>query len=340
MIEHLIPKSVRTYSMDVAYYALIVIHQLVRLRGLKQILKANYGIDHGGYAFASKYSIQEYVGHEYFPKTVVLPVVLHQSEKISIIKDFVAEHGYPFILKPDQGYVGKGVFKIDSFSDVERLLGTLSVDYLIQAFVPGQIEFGLFYVRDGSEIIIPSINQKYYPSVVGDGTRSIGEIARSSSRYTPKWEAFLKQPEEATVLANGEERILSFIGSNTLGSAFVDVSHLANAAIRQRLKTMFSNAPGVNFSRLDVKADSVAAFERGEFYVIEVNGIASQPTSMLDHAHSFLDIIQIMNTHALLLVRVARHHAKQDMTIMNWIPFLKATRRLMKNVERQYARSR
>lgn len=318
---------------------MVVINQLVRFRGVPSLLKANYGLDHGGYAFASKFDIQKYVGAKHFPATHFLAAATSFTAKRQSLQSFAETHGYPFVLKPDKGYVGKGIFIVENIEDLESALPYLDLDYLVQAFVPGKVEFGLFYVRDNGRVLIPSINQKLYPRVIGDGVSPIKELVAKESRYTSSWNRFLKDVDQTEVLQRGEERILSFIGSNTLGSTFVDVSDIATDALRERLATVFGDAPGVNFSRLDVKATSIEAFKRGEFVIIEVNGIASQPTNILDAAHSAVDVLRIMHTHALMWVKVAHQHKHKEMNIMGWIPFFKETKTLVQSVEKQHART-
>ncbi len=335
MLKYLIPVRIRVISIDIAYYTLVVFHQLIRFRGPKGLLKANYGIDHGGHAFASKFAIQEYVGHEQFPATIFIRQGDTTTKEVLI--QFGRKHGYPIVLKPDNGYVGKGIFKIDMESDIETHLSKLQVDYIAQAFVPGDIEFGLFYVRNQDGVSIPSINQKYYPYVVGDSVSSILDLAKKDPCYTDHWQTFLKDVDLDEVVPDGEKKILSFIGSNTLGSKFIDVSHYASDALRKRLADVFNQAPGINFSRLDVKASSVESFEAGEFTIIEVNGVASQPTNMLDIKNTPWDIFKIQNKHALLLVKTAHHHRAEQMDIMGWVSFLRKTKNLMKGVEGQHA---
>jgi hypothetical protein len=314
----------------------VVLHQLIRLRSVKNLLKVNYGLDHGGYAFASKFGIQAYVGHEHFPATILLDPIVGRQAMESRLISFGKQYGYPIVLKPDSGYVGKGIFKIDNASAITGVVPNLTSGYLAQAFVPGDIEFGLFYVRGKDGVSIPSINQKYYPSVIGDGKSSIIELAIKDSCYNDNWQTFLKDVDLREVLPTGKKRTLSFIGSNTLGSRFTDVSDLVTPELVASLERIFANAQGVNFSRLDVKATSIESFQGGEFEIIEVNGLASQPTCMLDQRHRVRDIFRILNTHALLLVRTAHLHRKEKMYIMNWIPFLKETRKLMVTVERQH----
>ena len=56
------------------------------------LLRANYGIDHGGFAFASKFAIQEAIGANYFPPTLFLSKTAPLTEKNSVAAAFAEAH--------------------------------------------------------------------------------------------------------------------------------------------------------------------------------------------------------------------------------------------------------
>lgn len=112
-----------------------------------RLLKANYGVDYGGSALASKYGFQDVIGQSKYATSAFLPCALEFTDKVERITDFAALHDYPVVVKPDKGFVGKGIFIIKSAADIEATRPALTVDYMVQAFVPGVIEFGLFYAR-------------------------------------------------------------------------------------------------------------------------------------------------------------------------------------------------
>jgi len=329
------PEYWKSRTYDVCYYGYVFFLCVFRFQRPSMLMKANFGIDYGGSALASKFGFQEVIGQHKFAPTGFLPRGKSFVEKTKIITDFAQKHGYPVVLKPDNGFVGKGIFKIEKAADIEKAKPALGVDYLVQDFVPGDIEFGLFYARHKGQISVPSINQKTFPNITGDGHSTIQELAEKNERYSSYWLSFLKEIDTTVVLPKDKKKTLSFIGSNTLGSKFTEDSHLTTEKITERLQELFGDVPGYNFGRLDVKAISIEAFQNGDFIVIEANGMMSLPTNMLDPDRSLWHAMKIWHRHAFLLVRIAREHRKEPMKTLSLWAFIKQSVALIEQVERQ-----
>lgn len=323
----------RTY--DGFYYGLVFVMCLCRLQSPRALLKANYGVRYGGSALASKYGFQDYIGQDRYAPCAFVPQNLTLADKTALIIAFAAEHNWPVVLKPDKGFVGKGIFILKNADGAQAARDAVCVDYMLQKFVPGTIEFGLFYARHKGVVSVPSINRKLFPAVMGDGVSTVLDLAKRHPRYSSYWEGFLKNIDRSVILPSGQERTLSFIGSNTLGSKFTDDTHLATDAIRARLADMFEDAPGYNFGRLDVKAKSVEAFQAGEFDVIETNGMMSLPTNMLDPDLSVWAAAKIWHRHAKLFVNIAREHRAKPMETLSLFAFIRRSLALIRQVERQ-----
>ena len=73
--------------------------------------------------------------------------------------------------------------------------------------------------------------------------------------------------------------------------------------------------PGFNFGRLDVRCDDVSALQRGDFVVIEANGVASLPTHMFDPRYRPLDAWRIFCEHGAALTRIAAEHRDVPMVL-------------------------
>lgn len=331
------PEYWKSRTYDVFYYGWAFVQCLCHGLRPSTMMKSNFGIEYGGSALASKFKFQDVIGQHKFAPTGFIPQVLEFAEKEKIITTFADKHGYPVILKPDNGFVGKGIFKLKSAADIAKVKPALDVDYLIQDFVPGDIEFGLFYARYRGKIQIPSINQKTFPTVIGDGQSTIQQLAEANERYSSYWPSFLKEIDTTEVLPEGEKRVLSFIGSNTLGSKFTEDTHLITDKIYERLHELFDDVPGYNFGRLDVKAISTEAFQNGDFIVIEANGMMSLPTNMLDPDRSFWHAMKIWHRHASLFVKIAREHRRKPAKTMPLFTFIRRSKSLIDQVERQQA---
>ena len=307
---------------EIPYYLYLGWQCLLNGVGIKSLAKANYCLDHGEIGLGSKYVTQLV-----FDQSLFLPTVLVKGEdsdeaKRAQIQLFAASHGYPFILKSDVGCVGKGIRKVRVEQELDEVIPLLLGDYILQKFTPYQYECGIFFTRqkgighDGGSIT--GINRKHFPAVLGNGVDDIGVLARKHERFNHHWQSFLQYLDVSRVPSVGEEVCLSFIGSHTLGCKFTDDSDLLTPALESTILDFFATQPGYNFGRVDVKAKDEASLQRGEFVIIEVNGVASLPTHMFDPKYSIRESYRIFLSHAKSLVAIAKQNKAQNMNLLSY----------------------
>jgi len=293
----------------------------------RNLAKANYALDHGELGLGSKFSTQLAFDQSYFPATELLTTKAPEGSDTkkagqsteeawtNQITEFAHTHGFPVIVKPDIGAVGKGVQMVSSQEEIEAVVASLQVDQLLQEYCPQPCEFGVFYVRESGKGRISGINKKHFPTVIGDGEHTLQQLAEEHPRYTQHWSIFLNHNDLTRVPNKAEEVRLSFIGSHTMGCKFTDSTDLQTPELEEALNAMCDAQPGFNFGRLDVRTASESALQRGEFVVIEVNGIASLPTHMFDPENRLRDAYRIFLKHAQLLVDIACEHRTREMQI-------------------------
>lgn len=308
---------------EAPYYVYLGFQCLKHRVSVKNLAKANYGLNHGEIGIGSKYETQTAFDQSFFMPTVLLENTLSVDQKKRQMYDFVERHGYPVLLKSDVGCVGKGICKIATPEDIEAKGPLLLGNYLLQKFTSKPFECGVFFVRKNGEPAITGINVKHFPSVVGNGKDTLLTLARSHDRFTEHWHAFLQSIDGDEVLANGEEKSLSFIGSHTLGCKFTDDTDLVTPELETALFAFFESQPGFNFGRVDLKADNEDALKRGDFVVIEVNGIASLPTHMFDPKYSLLQAYKLFFQHARLLVTIAKEFKNKPMDLLSYRDVIK-----------------
>lgn len=300
------------------YYLYLGWQCLLNIIGIKTLAKANYALDHGEIGLGSKLASQLAFDQRFFLPSELVPESLTVQAKKKLILRFIETHGYPVILKSNMGCVGKGIVKLESMADVDRNAPLLLGDFILQQFTAFPYECGVFYVRQNGQAKITGINKKHFPTVVGNGCDSLQVLAERHPRYTAHWGSFLQDIDTSEVLAKGVEKRLSFIGSHTLGCKFTDDSHILTPALESAIFAVFESQPGFNFGRVDVKCADEAAFQRGEFVVIEVNGVASLPTHMFDPKFSVWQAYAIFFEHARYLARIAREQRDQPMTLLSY----------------------
>ena len=300
---------------EAPYYAYLLAQCLKLGLPPRQLAKANYALDHGELGLGSKFDTQFKFAQTHFLPTELINSDASEVENAEAIDRFARVHGYPIVLKPDIGAVGKGIRKVHDATDAHSAIKALQGDHLVQAFTPHATEFGVFYVRRMDSAKITGINQKHFPTVVGNGRDTLGQLAQRHERFTPHWRMFLRYLDLEDIPANNEHVRLSFVGSHTMGCKFTDDTAQLTPAIKKTMDEICDSQPGFNFGRLDVKAESEAAFRDGEFVVIEVNGIASLPTHMFDPTISIRRAYDIFLAHAAHLAHVAHEHRHKDMQL-------------------------
>lgn len=303
---------------ELPFYVYLGLQCIVNRVGIKGLAKANYGLYHGEIGLGSKFDSQLAFDQQYFLPSILIEETLGLNQKKELINGFIVEHGLPVILKSNVGSVGKGIVKISDQADIDKHTPRLVGGFILQKFTPNPYECGVFYIRQNGVPKITGINKKHFPTVVGNGRDDLLALARQHHRYTKHWNAFLQDIDTSEVLAEGEEKRLSFIGSHTLGCKFTNDGHLHTDEMEQAIFAVFESQPGFNFGRVDVKAADEAAFQRGEFVVIEVNGVASLPTHMFDPKFSVWQAYKIFFEHAKYLAQIAAEQRHQTMELMSY----------------------
>ncbi len=274
------------------------------------LLKADYALDHGG-AFASKYEIQMVFPQQRFPPTVLLREDHSQAERMQTLRQFGSDHGYPIILKPDLGRVGMGVALVHDEAATRCFLDEVKASYIAQEFVPGPLEFGVFYVRRNGVPDLFSINSKDFPAVTGDGCDSVSQLIERDPRLSSFGKLF-NQTNFHRIPSRGETVQLSIVGSHTLGCIFRDASALKTRPLIEAIHES-AGVSGFNYGRLDVRTVSIEALQRGEFIIIEVNGVESLATNAFDPTFSYRDGLAWFTRQYRLLVEIAAEHREAEM---------------------------
>ncbi len=233
----------------------------------------------------SKYETQSMIPNEYLPKTYFLKKgtsykeVLLQLEKRNI--------AFPLILKPDIGFRGLEVHKINSTTELEEKITHLKVNSLIQEFISYPLEIGVFYYRfpNKNKGEIPSVTLKEFLTLKGDGKSTFKELVYANPRAILQAKRLKTTHKNLwyTIIPKDKELFLEPIGNHNRGTKFIN----GNALIDQNLKEVFDNLclplNGFYFGRFDIKAKSISELKKGtNFKILEINGVGGEPTHIYD----------------------------------------------------------
>ena len=274
-------------------------------------LAANPGIPFSGNGTESKYHSLKLVPPKHIPISFLAPAdrdpskVLRQVRQKGLI--------YPLIAKPNRGFRGYLVRKIDSEEALLRYLRRVPADVLIQEFIPFEKELGIFYHRYPGEDHgkITSVTIKEFLTIKGDGEKTLQELIAFDNRAFLYQEIFsvIHKEKMGQILDKDEELVLSFIGNHSKGTRFVNGNHLIDDRLTQLMDELCRPMEGFYYGRLDIKYRDFDELLSGrDFKVLEVNGIISEPTHIYDASHresSYLNALRAINDHWDIMSEIA-----------------------------------
>ena len=206
-----------------------------------------------------------------------------------VVKGFAETHGWPVVLKPDVGERGWGVVIARDEAQARAALAGEPGVLIAQRYVAG-VEFGVFYVRipgaERGEVF--AVTDKRMIGLTGDGRSTLEELILGDERAVCMGRFFLEKFAERLdeVPGPGERVELTELGTHCRGAVFLDGAELVTPELRAETERVSRVFEGFYFGRYDVRTASAEAFRRGEFTVIELNGLTSEATSIYDPKHS------------------------------------------------------
>ena len=239
---------------------------------------------------------------------------------------------FPVILKPDVGFRGYMVKKIDNIQDLKAYLKLFNHPKILQEFVDYPNEMGVFYHRypNKSSGEITSITLKKYLTIEGDGRSALEQLIRKDERAVLYFD-LLKIIHEKNldyVYPKGEKIILSFIGNHSKGTQFLNGNHLISSKLTEIIDQISRETEGWYYGRIDLKYDSFEKLlDGGEFKILEINGIISEPTHIYDASHkdcTYFSAIKSIKDHWERMDQIAKlNYAEHQSKIPSIKDYLK-----------------
>lgn len=287
------------------FYGPIFIYVLylgVRFRSLTLFTAANPAIPEGGFIGESKTQILDLFpdSQPEIARYRLISQHLSGPDKIRTVEQFMTEHElcFPIVLKPDQGQRGSGIGIIRSAAEVTSYFQAAPGDVIAQEYVSGK-EYGVFYYRYPGEANgkILSMTDKRFPTVTGDGSRTLEALILDDARAVCMAPLYLDLHQERLddILPEGESIQLVDIGTHCRGAVFVDGSAIETPALAAAIDQLSRSAEGFYFGRYDIRTPSIADFQQGEnFKVVELNGVTSEATHIYDPKNSLWQAYRVL----------------------------------------------
>jgi hypothetical protein len=292
-------KSKLYYWQSLGYYYLNVI----RFGSFSWFSAANIAIPFGGMLTDEKTQINGLIPDIYRSPIYKRP---YDLDKLN----------FPVVLKPNTGLKG---YKVTIVADKKTLQEIINnddqVDWIIQDYIPFDKEYSLMYHRvPGTQNFdISSFIEKKYPYVVGDGNSTLKElIDKKTDPFLFKDEIFeINDKNLDDIIPNGELFILHQIGNYSRGAKFFSMQSEIIPSIKMAIHQCMKRIEGVDFCRLDIKADSLQDIIKGNYKVIEINGAKSEPLHIYDADIGFLESVGIINRHWKTMRKIVKVRKSQ-----------------------------
>lgn len=263
----------------------------------------------------SKYQTLQILPEKFVPKSILIPKnspinkVLQQCKANDI--------AFPCIMKPDIGFRGYMVKKIENEQMIENYLSKFPFDMIIQEYIDYKNEIGVFYHRlpSSNKGQITSITLKKYLKIFGDGESSLEALITKDARASLYIDLLrnIHHKNLKKIFPKGEEIVLTEIGNHSKGTQFLNGNHLINEKLTVLIDEISLRTKGWYYGRMDIKYDNFEDLVNGKrFKILEVNGIISEPTHMYDATHpeaGFLTAIKTIKQHWSIIDKIAKMNA-------------------------------
>ena len=267
----------------------------LKYRGINLPTIANPGMLTGGIVGESKHAIlQDLVqtSPEFTARSALITKTA-PSERMEQFETLCREYRLelPVVLKPNIAHRGSGFRLVRALDDARDYLSQVSGDVVLQEYAAGPCEAGIFYYRFPQEDRgrLFAITEKIFPVLSGDGVRTLEQLIRADRRAAIMASTYLKRHHAIRdkVLPAGQRLKLVEAGNHCQGCIFRDGMHLWSAELETRIDQISRQMPGFFIGRYDVRYACDDDIRRGEdFKILELNGAASEATSIYDNRNS------------------------------------------------------
>ncbi len=293
-------------------------------------LATNPSLFYSGNGTESKYETLLLIPEKYRPKSLLIKKNKDYNSVFKKLK--IEEINFPLIAKPDIGFRGYLVKKIDSDIQLKSYLSNIDENIILQEFIDYPNEIGLFYHRlpNVNKGKITSITIKKYLAINCDGKRTLSELILQDKRAFLYYDLLknIHKDNLGSIPKKDEEIILSVIGNHSKGTQFLNGNHLISRELETFLNKISPQIKGWYYGRLDIKYDTFEDLVKAKnFKIIEVNGIISEPTHIYDATSkdaSYLKAVKTINDHWKIMDKIAlMNHQKYSVKYPEVFPYLK-----------------
>ena len=319
----------------------------LRYRSITLPSSCNPTITTGGMVGEGKLEYFDIMGSRAMAACAVTTSVVaggNQTAKDAVAAMDRAGLAFPVVAKPDLGWCGFGVRRIDNRLELQHYLGTFprGQRVVIQQWLGDSGEAGVFYMRRPGQPTGQIIGMllRHFPRVTGDGVRTVAQLMAADARASRLGRDGASEPccDVASIPAAGQVVRIAVVASTRVGGMYEDGSAFVTPALTRAFDAICADMTGFHVGRFDVKFDTLALLRAGTgFTIIEVNGAGSEAVHAWDPALTLRAAYRIIFDKQRRLFAIgdemrrlghrpvgwwalARHHLRQQALISRYPP--------------------
>jgi glutathione synthase/RimK-type ligase-like ATP-grasp enzyme len=251
---------------------------------------------------------------------------------------------YPVIVKPDLGWCGFGVRRIDTEAELAAYLDAYPSGerVVLQEWLDEPGEAGIFYMRDPGEATgqVIGLLLRHYPRVTGDGRRTVAQLMAADTRARRLGADGASEPccDSGMVPGRGQSVRIATVSSTRVGGLYEDATARITPALTAAVDAIARDMKDFHVGRFDVKFSDPAELAAGRgFRILEVNGAGSEavhawdPSLTLRQAYAIVfakqrrlfaigDAMRRRGHVPVGPIALARHHLHQQALIRRYPP--------------------
>ncbi|WP_422032666.1 hypothetical protein [Reyranella sp.] len=322
-----LPKPLLVIPMIVQWMVLAV-----RYRSLSLPAAANPMIHIGGLAGESKIAYFDQVGAPGRAWLARTASIVAGTDAMARAHDALQalEIGFPLIAKPDIGWCGFGVRRIDDPAALQAYCEAYPAGetLLLQEYFDLPGEAGLYYVRHPSRPSgrLLSLTVRSAPTVRGDGMSTLRQLLARDGRLRRRARLYEGAALDRVPPVSSEVP-LAAVWSYRMGGIYRDRSATITQALEARIDEIASSMPNLHIARFDVRFASEAELREGRFKIIEINGAGSEAIEFFDPAVPFFTAYRGILQKQSMVFALAAENRAAGFAPCGWRALLHAYRR-------------
>jgi len=330
-----------------------IAYLMVKHRSATIFTAANPAIVAGGVVGESKYDILQRLADAsgYVARSFLIEATLSAEAKTVVARRFMDAQclTFPIVVKPNVGQRGSGVVIASSEDVLAQCLRQSAVDTIVQEYIGGA-EFGVFYYRRPAESHghIFSITEKRFPTVVGDGQRTLEELILRDERGVCAARLYCDRYRDrlSSVPSDGESITLADLGTHCRGALFLDGDRVRSEALEARFDTIARGFDGFFFGRFDVRLtedadEGIQAFRAGHgFKILELNGVTSEATHIYHPGTPLTTAYRVLMQQWRIAFEIGSENHRRGARLTSLSALIQLTREYMRTSRRHLPEQR